>query len=82
VSRPADLQATGSVISINIILAFIGFAVGAAIGIGAFALVIEGARRETYQLMANRHPWIRLLSVVWILACGAVVAIIAYRLAG
>jgi hypothetical protein len=70
------------VVSINIILAIVGFVVGTVLGIAAFALVIGGKHGETYQLMAVRHPWIRLVPVLWIVACGAVVAIVAYRVAG
>jgi hypothetical protein len=42
-----------------------------------FALVINGERRAAYQLMAIRHPWIRLVSTLWIVVCGAVAAIVA-----
>jgi hypothetical protein len=69
------------VISINVILAAVGFVVGVVIGIAVFALVIEGKRGGTYQLMAIRHPWIRSLPILWIVACGVGVALVAYRLA-
>jgi hypothetical protein len=47
-----------------------------------FALVIAGERREAYQLMVIRHPWIRLVSILWIVACGGVVAYFAHEQAG
>jgi hypothetical protein len=40
------------VVSINVILAFIGFLVGAGIGMTVFALVINGERGQTYRLFA------------------------------
>jgi hypothetical protein len=46
-----------------------------------FALVIGGKRGETYQLMAVRHPSIRLEPILWIVACGVGVALVACRLA-
>jgi hypothetical protein len=69
---------TGSAISINVILAAIGFVVGVIVGMAAFALVVG----EQYRVWATRHPWIRLVSILWVVACGAVIAIVAYRLAG
>jgi hypothetical protein len=69
------------VVSINLILAFIGFVIGAIIGMAVFALVINGERRAAYQLMTTRHPWIRLVSPLWSVACGAVLAFFAYALA-
>jgi ABC-type antimicrobial peptide transport system permease subunit len=69
------------VISINVILAFIGFLVGAGIGMTVFALVMDGERGQIYRLFAVRHPWIRLVPILWIVACGVVVAIVTYRLA-
>ena len=67
---------------VEVILAFIGFVCGAVIGMAVLALVINGERRATYQLMAIRHPWIRRVYILWIVLCGAVTAIVAYWLAG
>jgi hypothetical protein len=46
-----------------------------------FALVIDGECGQTYRLFAVRHPWIRLMSILWIVTCGAVLAYLAYELA-
>jgi hypothetical protein len=69
------------VVSINLILAFIGFVTGAIIGMALFALVM-GERRANYRLLAARHPWVRLVFVLWIVTCGAAGALVAYALAG
>jgi len=71
-----------SVFSINTILAFVGLVVGTGIGMAAFALVIDGERGQIYRLIADRRPWLRIVSILWIVACGAAVAFVAYRLAG
>jgi hypothetical protein len=62
----------------DFVFAVIGFVGGVVIGMVVFVLVINGGRRATYQLMTIRHPWIRLVSILWIVACGVVVAIVAY----
>jgi hypothetical protein len=64
----------------GLIFAIIGFVLGAIIGMATFALVV-GERRAAYRALAVRRPWVRLVSVLWIVACGAVVAIVGYRLA-
>jgi hypothetical protein len=66
----------------GMVFAIIGFVGGAVTGMAVFALVIDGERRAACQLMAIRHPWIRLVSILWIVVCGAVVVIVAYWLAG
>jgi hypothetical protein len=57
----------------EIVFAILGFVVGAIIGMAAFALVV-GERRANYRVLAARHPWIRLVLILWIVACGSVVA--------
>jgi hypothetical protein len=64
----------------EIVFAIIGFVVGVIISMAAFALVV-GERRANYRVLAARHPWIRLLSILWNVACGAATAFIAYALA-
>jgi hypothetical protein len=66
------------VASIDVILAAVGFVIGVILGMAAFALVVG----ERYRIWAARHPWIRLVSILWFLACGAMVAFLAYRLTG
>jgi len=68
------------VVSINVIPAAIGFVVGVILGMVAFALVL-GERRANYRVMAARHPWLRLLHILWNVACGAAAGFIAYALA-
>jgi hypothetical protein len=80
-ARRAPGRLRDSVVSIEIILAIIGFLVGAGIGMAVFALVIDGECGQTYRLFAVRHPWIRLMSILWIVTCGAVLAYLAYELA-
>ena len=60
-----------------VVFAIIGFIIGAIIGIAVFMLVIDGKRRTAYQAVVARQPWIRLLPVLCIIACAAVVAYLA-----
>ena len=62
------------------VLAIIGFICGAIDGIAVFTLVIDSKCRTSYQAVVAHHPWIQLLPVLCIVACGAVVAYHAYRL--
>jgi hypothetical protein len=48
----------------EIVFAILGFVVGAIIGMAAFALVV-GERRVNYRVLAARHPWIRLVLILW-----------------
>jgi hypothetical protein len=65
----------------KIVFAVLGFVVGAIIAMAAFALVV-GERRANYRVLAARHPWIRLVFILWIVMCGTVVALFAHTLAG
>ena len=65
----------------EIVFAILGFVIGAIIGMAAFALVV-GERRANYRLLVAHHPWIRLIFILWIVTCSAVVALLAYALAG
>jgi hypothetical protein len=65
----------------KIVFAVLGFVVGAIIAMAAFALVV-GERRANYRVLAARHPWIRLVFILWIVTCGTVVALFAHTLAG
>jgi hypothetical protein len=72
------MQTVSDVVSINVILAAIGFVVGVTLGMAAFTLVVG----ERYRVWAARHPWIRLVSILWFVGCGATAAFLASRLAG
>ena len=65
----------------EIVFAILGFVVGAILGMAAVALVV-GERRVNYRVLAARHPWIRLVLILWNFACGGVAAFFAYVLAG
>jgi hypothetical protein len=65
------------VVSTDVILAAVGFVIGVMLGMAAFALVVG----ERYRMWAARHPWIRLVSIFWNIACGSAAAFIAYALA-
>ncbi len=67
-------------VSINIIMAIVGFAVGVSLAAGSLALAADSARGHVYRDVLRR-PLVMVLAAVYIVACGAVGAILFYGLA-
>jgi multisubunit Na+/H+ antiporter MnhB subunit len=64
---------------VSIIVAIIGFVVGANIAIGTLVLAIGGSRGRMHQAW-RRRPLVRLLGGLYVIALGAGVAVLAHGL--
>jgi hypothetical protein len=61
---------------VGFLFAIVGFAVGVIFGMAVLELA-RGGRSPAYRDLVKRHPWIRLLSALSVIACGVVMAVLA-----
>jgi hypothetical protein len=67
--------------AMGVVFATVGFVVGL-----IFCMVVlqlaRGGRSPAYRDLVRRHPLVRLLSALCVIACGVVMAVLAHGLAG
>lgn len=64
------------VAAMEVVFTIIGFLVGVIFGTATLQLA-RGGRNAAYRDLVARHPWIRLMSGLWIIAWGILVAVLA-----
>ena len=68
------------VAAMRVVFAIVGFLVGAIFGAATLQLA-RGGLNPSYRDLIARHPWIRLLSGLWVIAWGVVMAVLTHGLA-
>jgi hypothetical protein len=68
--RPPDIRDT--IDAMGTIFTLLGFAIGAAVGIGSLTLALGGEQHD--ELM--KRPWVRMGSGLYVIACSLLVAFV------
>jgi hypothetical protein len=64
----------------GVVFTIVGFLVGAIFGTATLQLA-RGGLNPSYRDLVARHSWIRLLSGLWVIAWGVVMAVLAHGVA-